>query len=168
MKTELLIRNIQYDDIKQVVDIRINAWKIAYKGIIDDEFLDNMSREKDIERRKNDYQLGHFIVAQANDEIVGFCRYGEVVSDNSKEYNGEIVAIYVKPECKYGGIGTQMFTYAVNHLKKENKDKIIIWCLRDNLPSRKFYEKMGGRVSKEKDTNIDGKLYPEVGFEYII
>ena len=43
---------------------------------------------------------------------------------------------------------------------------MIIWCLRDNYPSRKFYEKMGGTIVGEKDFIKSGKTFPEVGFLY--
>lgn len=39
----IIIRNIKKDDISQVVDIQINGWKIAYKGIIDNEYLNTMN-----------------------------------------------------------------------------------------------------------------------------
>ena len=43
---------------------------------------------------------------------------------------------------------------------------MIIWCLKENYPSRKFYEKMGGAVIGEHKTNIWYKDYDEVGFLY--
>ena len=43
---------------------------------------------------------------------------------------------------------------------------MIIWCLKDNLPARAFYEKMGGSIAYEHKTNIRYKDYDEVGFLY--
>ena len=47
-----------------------------------------------------------------------------------------------------------------------NKKKMIIWCLKDNYPSRKFYEKIGGKIIGEKDFIRGEYKYPEVGFLY--
>ena len=49
----ITIRNISEEDIPQVVDIQVEGWRIAYKGIIDDEFLTSMDKEKQRERRRN-------------------------------------------------------------------------------------------------------------------
>ena len=40
----LMIRDITIDDIPSVVDIQMNGWKEAYRGIIDDDILDSMNR----------------------------------------------------------------------------------------------------------------------------
>ncbi len=80
----------------------------------------------------------------------------------------EITALYVKPDLKYNGIGTKLFKYVIDEFKNKNKTKMIIWCLKDNEPSKKFYTKMGGKIVKEKIMEIGDKNYLEVGFEYNI
>ena len=47
-KNKILIRKVKYDDIEQIVDINIKDWKKVYKGIIDDEILDKLDRNKKI------------------------------------------------------------------------------------------------------------------------
>ena len=37
---DIIIRNIKFDDIPNVVDIQINGWLSAYRGIIDDNYLE--------------------------------------------------------------------------------------------------------------------------------
>lgn len=164
---EIVIRNITEKDIPQVVDIQVNGWQTAYKGIIDDEFLISMNKEKIIEQRLQDYMLGHFIVAIVNNEIVSFCRYDEVtVSPDGEGFDSELMALYVKPELKHQGIGKKMFGFVTTALRNSGKVKMILWCLKDNYPSRKFYEKMGGEIIREHEIEIGGKKYKEVGFGY--
>ena len=52
--------------------------------------------------------------------------------------------------------------------KNKNKTKMILWCLKDNEPSKKFYKKMGGEITKERTFEIEKKNYYEVGFIYNI
>lgn len=164
---DIIIRNIKEDDLPDVVDIQINGWKTAYKGIIDDEFLSSMNKEKQIERRKQDYQKGYFIVALQNNQIVGFSRYdNNAVSEDSEGFDSEIIALYVKPEIKGMGIGTQMINYIKNDLKQKGNKKMIIWCLKENHPSRHFYEKMGGSLVNEHYITFGEKEYPEVAFGF--
>ena len=164
------IRNIEEKDIPSVVDIKISGWQVAYKGIIEDNILNSMNREKIIEKLKNNYKENGFIVAELNNEIVGFCSY----IDNNKftpditYIDCELSALYVKPNLKYNGIGTKLFQFATNEFKNKNKTKMILWCLKDNEPSKKFYTKMGGEIIKERIIEIGQKSYYEVGFMYNI
>ena len=167
---DIIIRNVKKEDIPAVVDIKITGWQSAYKGIIDAEYLNNLpnEREKRIEKMEKSYMSNGFIVAELNSEIVGFCRY---VFDNSfsEEINDtdcELCAIYVKPTLKHYGIGTKMFNYVVNEFKNNNKTKMILWCLKDNESSKKFYIKNGGQIIKEKYVNIGNKQYIECCFKY--
>ena len=85
-----------------------------------------------------------------------------------KDIDCEICALYVKPELKRNGIGKTLFDYVKNEFRKNNHKQMIIWCLKDNEPSKKFYTKMGGTIIKEKSVEIGEKSYQEVCFEYNI
>ena len=166
----IIIRNIEEKDIPSVVDIQIDGWKSAYKGIVDDNVLNSMNRNERIEKRRNDYKENGFIVAEINNEVIGFCRYIDSgkFTQNISNIDCELLALYVKPNLKYKGIGTQLFQFVINEFKSKNKTKMILWCLKDNEPSKKFYTKMGGKIIKERAIEIGEKEYLEVGFEYNI
>ena len=169
---DIVIRKVREEDLPMVVDIKVKGWQTAYEGIISDEYLSNMDNEyeKRIARMKATYRDNGFIVAEDNGEIVGFCRY---VYDNSfspqmQDIDCELMAIYVKPNLKYSGIGSKMFNYVVDEFKNMQKSKMIIWCLKDNEPSKRFYTKMGGRIVDEKIVQIGDNNYTECGFLYDI
>ncbi len=166
----IMIRNIEEKDIPSVVDIQIDGWKSAYKGIIDDNILKSMNRNERIAKRKNDYKENGFIVAELNNQVVGFCRYidSNKFTQDIPNIDCELLALYVKPKLKYNGIGTRLFQFVINDFKSKNKNKMILWCLKDNEPSKKFYTKMGGKISNERTIEIGEKEYLEVGFEYSI
>lgn len=166
----IIIRNIKKEDIPQVVDIQILGWQTAYKGIIDDTFLNSMDRDERIEMRNKDYNQNGFIVAEYNNEILAFSRYidNNSFSPQTPDIDCEITALYTKPNLKGKGIGTKIFNYIINEFKQLNKEKMIIWCLKENYPARKFYEKMGGTIIGEKTINFGNKDYMEVGFLYNI
>lgn len=166
----LIVRNIEEKDIPSVVDIQIDGWKSAYKGIVDNNILNSMNRNERIEKRKNDYKQNGFIVAELNNQIVGFCGYidSNKFTPNISNIDCELLALYVKPNLKYNGIGTRLFQFVKNDFKSKNKTKMILWCLKDNEPSKKFYAKMGGEIVKERTIEIGEKEYLEVGFIFSI
>lgn len=164
----MVVRNVKKEDLRAVAEIAINGWKTAYSGIIDNEYLENLSIEENYQKRLNDYTENGFVVAELNNEIVGFCRYTleNLFSKEYTEIDGEISAIYVKPELKRNGIGRKLFEYVFNEFKKNGNKKIILWCLKENYPSRAFYEKMGGILCGESTITRGGKEYKEVGFKF--
>lgn len=109
----IIIRNIKKEDIFEVVDIQINGWKTAYKGIISNEYLQTINREERIKNREQDYMQNGFIVAELNKKVVGFCRYidNNSFSKEIQEADCELLALYVEPILKYRGIGTKLFQY---------------------------------------------------------
>ena len=64
------IMKMEEKDIPEVVDIQIGGWRQAYKGIIDQEFLDSMDREKKIEKARANYKNRTTIVAKIDNEVV--------------------------------------------------------------------------------------------------
>lgn len=166
----MIVRNVKKEDLRAVSEIAVRGWQTAYRGIIDDDYLDSLSVDENYQKRLKDYKENGFIVAELDNEVVGFCRYTleNLFSKEMPEIDGEICAIYVKPELKRNGIGRELFKYVFNEFKKNGNKKIILWCLKENHPSRAFYEKMGGVLCGESTITKGGKEYKEVGYKYDI
>lgn len=167
---DIKIRKAEKKDIPFIVDIKISGWQSAYADLIDDKYLDNLNngRGEKIAKMEADFNSNGFIVAELDGEVVGFCRY---VTDNSfspeiKDADCELTAIYVRSDLKYFGIGAKMFRYVRNEFRKLGKTKMVLWCLKDNEPSKKFYSKMGGKIIKEKTVRIGDVNYTECCFSY--
>ncbi len=166
----MIIRRARIEDIPAITDIQIGGWLAAYRGMISDEDLEKMkaSRAERIARHTNNIKTMTYIVAEKDGEIVGFSRY---IDNNSFspdfDVDCELLALYVKPDCKRQGIGKALMNYVKDEFRKQGKKRMILWCLRDNYPSRAFYEAMGGKLAERgKDFDLDGHKYPEAGFIY--
>lgn len=164
----IIIRNVEKEDLWSISSIAVKGWKNAYRGIIDDEFLDSLKIEDNYNKRLKDYQENGFIVAEIDNEVVGFCRYtiNNLFSQDVKDIDCELCAIYVKPDRKRQGIGKALFNYVIQEQKKNNNKNMILWCLKENYNSRRFYEKMGGNLYGENEIEKGGKKYKEVGYKY--
>lgn len=165
---EILIRNVKYDDLRDVAEITIRGWQTAYRGIVDDDYLDNLSIEENYQKRIKDYKENGFIIAELNGNVVGFCRYkiGNSYKHEYPEVDCELSALYVKPGEKGKGIGKALLEYVKNEFRRNRLNKMIIWCFKENYPSRAFYEKMGGQLCGESTCIRGGKEYKEIGFIY--
>lgn len=165
----ILVRKVKYEDIEQIVDINMKDWKKEYRGIIDDEILDNLNRNEKIKKWREHYTVGNVIVAEENGVVLGYCKYDDNVVSKNTDIDSEIIAIYVDCDKLGRGVGRKLVEYVMNDLRNKNKSKMIIWCLEKNENARKFYEKMGGKlITDEKYFKKNGKRYKEVGYIYNI
>lgn len=165
---EVVIRKTKFNDLIKVSEIVISSWKTAYRGIIADEYLDSLTVEQNYQKRVNDYNENNFVVAELNGEIVGFCRFRfeNVYNEKFPEIDCELCALYVKPDYKGKGIGKKLINYVINNCKSNGYKKMILWCFKDNYPSRMFYEKTGGIYGGEDVIVRGDKPYKKVCYIY--
>lgn len=163
------IRKIRYEDIEKIVDINIKDWKKVYKGIIDDNTLNNLNKNEKIEKWRKIYDKDNVIVAEEEGIVLGYCRYSSNVKYENTSIDSEILAIYVDYDSIGQGTGRKLMEYVISDLKEKGKKKMILWCLEENKIGRGFYEKMGGKlITPDKYFEKEGKKYKEVGYLYDI
>ncbi len=164
------VRYAKFEDMKAVSKIKVDMWKTAYKGIVSDEYLNSLNYEESQKKHEDVFEKDFWAVYENdNNEILGFCWFGETGSldlEELREYDSELIAIYVRPDSKGQGIGKIMFQFVVNELKSKNKIKMILWVLEDNKPSIEFYKKMGGKLITKKEQKIGKDFYSFISFGY--
>jgi ribosomal protein S18 acetylase RimI-like enzyme len=156
------IRYADTSDSKILGDIHSKSWKVAYKNIIPDEILNNITLEK--RQRYFEKALTEGLEEDAiifKDEIaVGLICIGECRDEDMDSFCGEIWGIYLLKEYWNLGIGSKLINWGIDQLKNRNYTKITLWVLKDNLTARRFYEKNGfihdGTI---KQITIGKKLY---------
>lgn len=166
----MIIRPVEKEDLNIVAKIKVETWNNSYKGIVDNAYLKKMDYKKTADKWLKNFDNENFIVTVLDNKIVGFCRYGERIDELNrfKDYDGEIYAIYIDKNFQRQGIGNKMIEYACTELKKQNKNKVLIWCLKDNISARKFYEGINGKVLGYKTSDIGGKEYEEIAYGYFL
>ena len=138
-------------DIKGVQDVAITSWHDTYQDIIpleiQDQFLNYAySEEMLLKRLSNSY----FLVAKIDDNIEGFINISKR-SDNEEYY---LSALYVNPQTKNRGIGTQL----MNQVFKDHPfiKKMTLDVEKDNENAFNFYSKKGFKVVKEYKEDLLG------------
>ena len=158
---KIIIRQATQEDAWQIADILVEDWKMAYRGIIDSDFLDSMSVEERYQRELQRYQI--YRVAVVDKEILGFT-WNEMTDNKSSDC--EIVAIYIRYSKRKYGIGKALFNDSVDFFRAAGRKRMIIWCLRENAEARKFYEKMGGTVYQTGTHRWGNREYDMISYLY--
>lgn len=147
-----LIRKKERKDCFDVAHVVTVAWNETYRGIVPDEFLDNLYLNEE-KRGKSSFEKfnekeNHEYVLEVDSKIVGFINVG--LSDE-KEYKncGEIHAVYIMNGYKGYGFGKKLIETGIKELKSMNYDKMVIGCLVGN-PSNEFYKHIGGNYIKTR------------------
>ena len=166
--SEITIRDVNFEDLRRVSEIVVESWKTAYRGIVADEYLESLTVDQNYQKRLNDYTDGGFVVAEINNEVVGFCRYRfeNAYEDKFPDVDCELCALYVKSAYKGNGVGKKIINYVMNDFKEKGYKKMILWCFKDNYPARMFYEKIGGIYGSEGIITRSEKDYKEVSYTY--
>ena len=147
---DYIIRDCEEKDIPSITKVITTSWNETYKGLVPEECLNNM---KNTESERTINAINRFrngekqLVLEVDEKTVGFIRYGK---SEDTEFNncGEIFAFYIINKYHGYGLGRKLFEKAVEKLKEEGFDKMIIACLKGN-PTGKFYEHMGGKYIKD-------------------
>ncbi len=143
------IRKRERKDCKEIARVVTIAWNETYKGIVPDEFLDNLYKNEE-ERVNNslkefDENDNHQYVLEVDNKIVGFINVGS----SEEEGYGEIFALYIINGYKGFGFGKKLIEAGIDELKEMGYNKMVIGCL-DGNKSNDFYKHIGGKYLKTK------------------
>lgn len=161
MENGIIIRKAERDDVRQIAEICVEDWQTAYRGIIDDDFLDSMSVDGRYEIEINRYS--DMIVAADGDRVLGYA-WLQAAGDEAADC--EIVALYVRYSRRNAGIGKSLLRDAIRRFREIGKQRMIIWCLKENHESRRFYERTGGKAFKTGSHNWGGREYGIIAYLY--
>ena len=145
------------DEIKGKAYVHWRSWKEAYAGIVDQQYLDELTLDKceSIAYRWKD----NIIIAKDGDRVTGFIAYGKC-RDAKLENAGEIFALYVLSEYYGCGVGHSLMKAALSQLNEY--PVISLWVLKDNQRAIHFYERCGYHRDGCEQTVLLGSPLSEV------
>lgn len=161
----MIIRKATSSDLVGVAQVHVDSWQTSYRGLIPDRVLDDLSYSIK-EKMWQDYLLhggiNYLHVAEDEGKVVGFVAFGENRRKN-KKYQGEISALYILEGYQRQGLGSRLVKSAVQQLKEDGINSMIIWVLAEN-PAVEFYRSLGGEQVEEKILVIGGTDLDEIAF----
>ena len=157
----ILIRKAVPSDAYEYAACHIACWKAAYRGIISDEYLNNMSIEqmaKNNQEALSEPSLHTFYCVEYSGKIVGRLVLSKS-RDEDKPDSGEIAAMYLIDSFWGRGYGREMMDFSLQELKRTGYSEVFLWVLEDNHKARQFYEKFGFAFDgAKKEINVDKPL----------
>jgi len=164
------IRPANAADAPAIARVNVDSWRSTYAGIVAEDFLATLSYERSTKKWANyladpETASNLYVAETDHDEIIGFVSAGPE-RDGDPDYHGEVYAIYLLQEAQGQGTGRELIQTAMRGLRERGFTSMLLWVLKDNLPSRKFYEAVGGEYLREKPVEIGSQVLMEVAYGY--
>lgn len=142
---------MKQEDCEAVAHLITLAWNETYRGIVSDEFLDQLY-ENEAERARNSLKFfdedDHQFVLEKGDEIIGYMNLG-ISEDEASDKCGEIHAIYLLREYQKQRLGRKMIEAGMQELRDMGLKRMLIGCL-DHNPANDFYLHIGGKYIRQR------------------
>lgn len=146
-------------DAHRIADVLARSWRAAYRGLIPDEVLADLSISV-WEQRWSDALTTPppntgAVVATIDGAIVGFAATGPplVATDRADPTLGDLYALYLDPDVWRRGIGTQLHAAALDRLRSCDFTHAGLWILDTNERALRFY--LGRGWSDAGRTQLD-------------
>lgn len=145
------IRKATLDDVKDISRIHALSWKLAYKGIIPQAYLDELKEDFWVSAFATWIKDNVFSVQLIleNGSAVGCVAYGKS-RDKCLPNWGEIVSVYLLPEYFSKGYGSKLLESALLDLIQSGYQNSNLWVLKENQRARHFYEKNKLQCNKDE------------------
>ena len=148
MKIELVSRATA----AEVSRIYADSWKAAYRGIVPQSYLDQLSPDRWTDKLGNS---GHTAFREdyvlLNDDGVRVATSSICAArDPAFAHWGEIMSLYVRPEYYRHGYGRALFSFVSNRLESAGFSRQYLWVLENNARARAFYETMDFRATENR------------------
>ncbi len=135
---EFKVRQAVMNDIYPIGYVHYKSWLETYRGIVDDEYLDNLTLDSRIE--KVHLYIDRCFVAEVDNRVIGFAAYIDTPNDE-EENTLEVSAIYVLKNYLNFGIGKSLIRECIN--ANPEKDRLSLWVSVLNKNAIIAYEKIG-------------------------
>ncbi|MFB9908657.1 GNAT family N-acetyltransferase [Allokutzneria oryzae] len=163
------VRQAAVADAAEIARINVNSWRRAYRGIVDDAFLNSMNPEQRVPGWERWISApapsSVFVAVDDTGRIGAYAGVGAARPDDDEDYpepTGELYAIYADPDLWGTGAGGVVHRAALRHLAESGFDKAVLWVLDENVLARNFYRSQGWQDDDvRKDFELNGARLPE-------
>jgi L-amino acid N-acyltransferase YncA len=154
------------EDAAAIARVHGASWRTTYAGIIPDDYIakfTNDARDRSWRAILGDAARRDLVCVAKNEEgtVIGFVSGGP--ARGSKDFTGELYAIYLLNGFQRRGIGRRLAAALARRLLRAGHSSMLVWVLVDNS-ARHFYAALGGVVVSDKPAEISGTDLTEIAY----
>lgn len=148
---DISIRKGTKKDSELISRIYAESWRSAYKGMVPDEYLNDLKDDFWVEKFQMWISEDIFKVKiiYADNKAAGAAAYGKSRDEKFADY-AEICSFYLIPEYFRKGLGTALMKSVIDEIYNEGYKHCYLWVLDANSNARMFYENMGFRCNNDQ------------------
>ena len=157
---ELRIRRISLIELPEAAALITASWKKAYRGIVDDDFLDGLSNGERTQMMTDKFEAGlqEALILFAGGRMAGVSIFGpSLMPDYPKD--GEIIAFCLRPELIGSGYGHPLFMATRRELQRRGYGDLVLDVFSENLRAVRFYAAHGFSKVLKKNVILGGRPY---------
>ncbi len=165
---QIVIRQALPGDAPAMARINVATWRDSYGQFLPQQLMEELSyaqKRAEIEdffARREENQAMAFVAVNQSEEIIAFIMAGKNRSGDPG-YMGEIYNLHVEPAFQSQGIGRCLVTRVSEVFRQRGWPTMMVWALAEN-PSRRFYEKLGGRIIARAVDEYRGFAAPVIAY----
>jgi len=170
----LRIRPARESDAVAIRLVATSAWTATYKSTLAPENIAQFLRTNygldRVTARLQRENVGTFVVERMippqSGEIIGFSFCGQHILGNGTTLpaEGELYAIYVRPDALAVGAGFRLWSESVDWLRQRHYQRMWIGVLTNNQRARDFYERQSARLDHVEDVVLGTQTLPEAWY----
>jgi len=141
------VRTAQASDAEVMGQIHVRAWRAAYRGVMPDEYLDNLS---DLQRAQmwaeaiqsdaDALPRRHLSVVLWDSAVVGFAAAGVESGADEQHPTGQLYAINLDPAHWGQGLGRTLLRAVTQELRDDGYQDAVLWVVPTNTRAIGLYE----------------------------
>ena len=155
------VRKANIADINQMSSIHAKTWKLAYKGMIPQNYLDNLAEDFWVDSFNKSFRenLSEALVYEIDGHITGCITFGkaripascqgDLECRNECSSCTEIYSLYVDPDHWDTKQGYLLTKAALNDLVVRGYTRTYLWVLSSNKRGINFYRRFGFSYNNE-------------------
>lgn len=134
-------RIADFNDINKISSVLAASWKSAYRGIVNEAYLDSLENEHWIDFLTLGLSSNNiFTMIMENDlEIIG----AAILSQTEKDKEACLISFYLLPEKIGQGFGHNFYNDIETELKSRACSKCVLDVLSNNKRAIRFYQAHG-------------------------
>jgi GNAT superfamily N-acetyltransferase len=166
---DVLIRPAVPADAAKIAEVRVDAWRTTYRGMIPDAYLASMTIEDSTAHWDKILTAApnttNTFVATLDGAVAGFAA-GLMLPEPKYGLNAELSAVYLVRDAQRTGIGRRLVAAVAAAQQAHGANGLVVWVIAGNKAARAFYENLGAELLVEQPFSWDGMDLVEAGYGF--